>query len=504
MIDDWEPEPLVPADTPDKPLPQTIVESGAGPIVTIRTPSGPKDLLNMGSCNFLGLAGSAEVKAACTRVIQQYGVGSCGPRGFYGSIDVHLLLEQTFSRFMGGEDSILYSDGIACLSSVIPAFAKQGDVLVMDAAVNAGIQNGAKLSRSTVHSFKHNDTKDLAALLQRLADADGGKTKLPRRFIVVEGISQHTGRVCPLREVAALAAKYKYRVILDDSMALGVLGESGRGSLDHWQLTFADVPIVCATLDASLASVGGLCVSTRQVVGHQRLSGLGYCFSAASPPYTAEAATVGLGLLHANPALPSLLRTKARAFRKHLRDALARAAPAAVNAPEDAESPIVHLTLVRAAPAPVGKDASDRSKAAAAAAVSAAERRTLECVKEALRDDFGVAASVPGFLPTEHHGLQPSLRLNVTVDHADADLKTAADAVAKALAGVLAEEAKGNPNGGACALDAIQPAPKSSKKGVASSSSAASAAAVVNTADDDDDSEAEVPRRRSTRSRSRK
>ena len=198
-ITQWKPKGIIP--TTYNPATSNIaapivVKSSAGAVVV---DENDVEYLNFASANYLGLSNLQELKDVARETIKSYGVGSCGPRGFYGTIDLHLQLEKTWSNFMGSTDSILYSDGLACLSSVIPAFAKAGDYILADEAVHCGIQQGLKLSRSKITRFDHNDINALEKCLQQneysLSAED--KTKY-RRFIVVESIYQKTGEVCPL------------------------------------------------------------------------------------------------------------------------------------------------------------------------------------------------------------------------------------------------------------------------------------------------------------------
>jgi serine palmitoyltransferase len=301
----WRPKPIIPTAFNPKThlIPEPLViKSDTGAIIIAED---DKEYLNFASGNYLGLASVQEIKDAANQTIKSYGVGSCGPRGFYGTIDLHLILENTFANFMGAESAILYSDGMACVSSVIPAFCKTGDYIIADKEVNCGIQQGLKLSRSKVSKFEHNDMASLEARLKQNDETMAPHDKIKyRRFIVVEGIYSKTGSMCPLDQVVKLAKKYKFRVLLDDSNAVGVLGKTGRGSLEHWGLKIEqDVELVCVNLDQAISSVGGLCIGAKHAISHQRLSGSGYCFSAASPPYTARAGTYAIGLIETNPEL---------------------------------------------------------------------------------------------------------------------------------------------------------------------------------------------------------
>jgi serine palmitoyltransferase len=103
--------------------------------------------------------------------------------------------------------------------------------------------------------------------------------------------------ICPLPEIVQLANQYKYRVMLDESMALGTLGATGRGTCEHYALKASDISIICGSMSTSLASVGGFAVSTAAITAHQRLSSTGYCFSASLPPFNATAASCAIDIM---------------------------------------------------------------------------------------------------------------------------------------------------------------------------------------------------------------
>ena len=115
-----------------------------------------------------------------------------------------------------------------------------------------------------------------------------------QRFIIAEGLYRITGDVCPLPEIMKLKEEFFYRLILDESTSFGVMGATGRGVTEHFNIDITEVEVLMISLDTTLCSVGGLCVGTHEVVDHQRLSGAGYCFSAAAPPFLAAAAISAL------------------------------------------------------------------------------------------------------------------------------------------------------------------------------------------------------------------
>ena len=245
------------------------------------------------------------VKQASLDALDRYGCGSCGPRGFYGTVDVHLQLERTVAEFCGTDDAILYSDGASTVSSTIAAFGKRGDLLVVDEAVYEPIRSGIVLSRANVLWFAHNDMVDLKRVLTSVRERDkklGRKLNAQRRFIVVEGLYKNTGNICPLEELVQLKHEFKYRLMLDESFSFGTLGDTGRGVTELYQKKLMyDAEIVIVSLENAMGSIGALSIGTEEVVDHQRLSGSGYCFSASTPPFTATAALAAMNLMQTRP-----------------------------------------------------------------------------------------------------------------------------------------------------------------------------------------------------------
>jgi len=223
---------------------------------------------------------------------QTLGCGSCGPRGFYGTIDAHLEVEEAMSSYLGTEGAILYSDGASAATSTVAAFAKRGDLLIVDEGVSESLLVGVTLSRANVRYFRHNDVKDLKRVLEkvRLQDVQyKRKSTDQRRFLIVEGLYRNWGTIAPLKEIVKLKEEYHYRLIVDDSHAIGTLGKNGRGSLEHAGLKpMVHAEIITFSLENALGSVGGMTVGSEEVVDHQRLSGAGYCFSASAPPFLSK------------------------------------------------------------------------------------------------------------------------------------------------------------------------------------------------------------------------
>ncbi|VDM57948.1 unnamed protein product [Angiostrongylus costaricensis] len=190
-----------------------------------------KKFFNMATSNFLGLIGEKRIEETAKKTILKYGVGSCGPRGFYGTVDVHLELETDLAKYVSHE-AVLYSYGFATVASAIPAYAKKGDVIFVDKGVNFAIQKGLQASKSRIEWFNHNDMDDFERLLQEQALIDKknpSKAERIRRFVVVEGLYANSADLCPLPRIMDLKWKYKVRVFIDESWSFGVIGKTGRG-----------------------------------------------------------------------------------------------------------------------------------------------------------------------------------------------------------------------------------------------------------------------------------
>lgn len=333
----WKPEPLYSPPSSHKVIPATlsptsssslsldrpdieIEATGAGPVTYVK---GQGRVINVATHNFLGLLKHERVESAALSVMREYGCGACGPRGFYGTTDIHLECEAALAHFCGTSTAILYSFGAATASSTIPAFVKRGDLLVVDDAIAYPLRAGARLSRARVIPFKHNDMSDLHRILQKVVDEEGGfdstQAHTQRRLILVEGISSTRGDVCPLDQVVLLKEKFRFRLLVDESLSLGVLGETGRGALQEFGINRSDVEFATADLGNAFATVGGFCVGRNDVVDHQRLSGAGYCFSASQPPFLAKAATTAVHLLTEDgSSFVSKLRRRIQSFRQSL------------------------------------------------------------------------------------------------------------------------------------------------------------------------------------------
>ncbi|XP_045107463.1 serine palmitoyltransferase 1-like isoform X2 [Portunus trituberculatus] len=417
LLMDWNPEPLVlhpPPDDHPSLHPRTVYgKLSKYTDIGIGTP-----LLNLSTQSFLGLGEREEVLEGALSCLHQYGVGSCGPRGFYGTTEVHLQLEDRLARFFNTEAAILYAYGFSTSASAIPAYAKNGDIIYADEMVNFALQRGLQASRSRIVYFRHNDVDHLEKLLkvQEVEDAkDPKRANATRKFIVAEGIYLNTGTLCNLAGLVALRQRYKLRLFLDESVSFGTLGPHCRGATDHFNVQIKEVDLLMGTLEGACGGAGGFCVGTNFVVEHQRLSGLGYCFSASLPPMLAAASIKVIDVFEREG--PDLVEGLQRTCT-HTHNALKAALPKTVDVEGAAISPIKHLRLTQS---------SEEEE----------EEAILRKVVEEAQQE-GVALTVAAYLrQQERRPPRPSIRVSVSANLTETEIDRAASAIAKAFERVL-------------------------------------------------------------------
>ncbi|KAL4617654.1 serine palmitoyltransferase 1 [Arapaima gigas] len=413
LIEEWQPEPLVPPVSKDHPSLNYDVVTGPPSHKII---VNGKECINFASFNFLGLLDNERVKKQALSSLKKYGVGTCGPRGFYGTFDVHLELEDRLAKFMRTEEAIIYSYGFATIASAVPAYSKRGDIVFVDEAACFSIQKGLQASRSFIKYFKHNDMEDLERLLkeQEVEDQKNPrKARVTRRFIVVEGLYINTGDVCPLPELVKLKYKYKVRIFLEESMSFGVLGDHGRGVTEHFGVNIDDIDLISANMENALASIGGFCCGRSFVIDHQRLSGQGYCFSASLPPMLAAAAIEGLNIMEEDPDIFTVLREKCNRVHRALQGI------PGLKVIGEPLTPALHLQL----------ETSTGSRDA--------DTKTLRAVVEYCMDR-GVALTQARYLDKEEKFLPPpTIRVVVTVEQSREEIDTAASLIREAALEIL-------------------------------------------------------------------
>eukprot|EP01083_Nonionella_stella_P008738 25256_1 len=423
LIGEWQPEPLVPPSISKngKSLSTIHLTSGVGPTVT----DAEREYIHLSSSNYLGMACNPTVLDAAHKTIKEYAVGSCGPRGFYGTMDVHLQLERALSDYFNNP-AIIYADYVGLPASVITAFAKRGDLLLIDEGCHFLITQGAILSRSNVIWFEHNNMKALEACLQTVSEEDTKSNQpLNRRFIVTEGVFANHGDVCDLARIVELKETYKYRLILDDSHGFGTI--HAKGTPGFYNIPTPKVDMYFAGMDKALGSTGGFCVGNYEITHHQTLSGAGYVFSASAPPFQCTAAQTALRLLAENgKEYIEQIKRSAGLMRKLLSDEMNRWNMGYNNA----VSPLIHLRFDEKF---VGDESAEGYLEQIAA--DATKQGVLVFSSIYLPQEFGIS---------DRADPRPSLRICVTREHTEEQIRKAAKVIKTLLLDVVRERNNAN------------------------------------------------------------
>jgi 8-amino-7-oxononanoate synthase len=235
-----------------------------------------KELIMLGSNNYLGLTTHPKVKEAAIKAIQKYGTGCTGSRFLNGTLDIHEELEHKLAEFLKQDDCIVFSTGYQTNLGVISSLVRKGDVAVVDKLDHASIIDGCQMSYGRAARFLHNDMADLDKVLSSL-DKDCGK------LIVVDTIFSMEGDIIDLPNVVKIAKKHKARIMVDDAHAVGVLGKRGAGASDYFDLE-NQVDLIMGTFSKSFATIGGYVAGAHKVITFIRHQARSLIFSASIPP----------------------------------------------------------------------------------------------------------------------------------------------------------------------------------------------------------------------------
>ena len=265
----------------------------------ITTPQDPvalhegRELVMLGSNNYLGLTNHPEVKEAAAIGLARYGTGCAGSRLLNGTLDIHVQLEERLAEFMHREAVLSFSTGFQVNLGVLSCLLGRHDIAFLDSLDHACIIDGCRLGFGRSYKFRHNDMADLD---KKLANAHADKGKL----IVVDGVFSMEGDVAPLPEIAELKNRYGARFMVDDAHGLGVFGENGRGTPEHFGVE-DDVDLVMGTFSKSLAAIGGFIAGPTDVVDFIKHEARSEIFSAAPPPASVAAASKAVEIVEREP-----------------------------------------------------------------------------------------------------------------------------------------------------------------------------------------------------------
>lgn len=304
--------------------------------VTIGPCQGPRvvmdgrSLLLMCSNDYLGLSGHPALKQAACAAMEQYGFGSGASRLISGTSPLHEELEQKLAAFKSTEAAIIFNSGYAANTGIIPALAGEGDAAIFSDSLNhASIIDGCRLSRATTHVYRHRDMDHLEALLKQ-------STGVKRKLIVTDGVFSMDGDLAPLPEIVSLAERYDALVMLDDAHAAGVLGKSGTGTVEHFNLK-GRVHVQMGTLGKALGSFGAYAAGDRSLIDYLMNKARSFIFSTALPSAVCAASIAALDVLNGEPWRREQLWINRNAFAAGLKALGLSTAPS--------ETPIIPMMI---------------------------------------------------------------------------------------------------------------------------------------------------------------
>lgn len=252
-----------------------------------------KKVLMFGSNCYSGLVNDPRIKEAAIEAIRKYGTGCAGSPFLNGTLDLHKKLEQRLAEYIGKEDVMIYSTGFGVNLGVVSCVTGREDYILWDEQDHASIIEGRRLSFSQQLKYKHNDMASLEKQLQR---CEPDKVKL----IVTDGVFSMEGDVANIPEIVRLAKKYDASVMVDEAHSIGVFGEGGRGTVNHFGLT-KDVDLIMGTFSKSFASLGGFIATDKEVTNFLRHHSRSYIFTASITPASTAAALKAIDIMIAEP-----------------------------------------------------------------------------------------------------------------------------------------------------------------------------------------------------------
>ncbi len=270
-----------------------------------------KEVVMIGSNNYLGLTTDPRVRQAAIEAVEHYGTSVTGSRFLNGTLELHLELDRRLAKFVGKEAALVFPTGYQTNVGTITALVQKNDFVIVDKDDHASIVDGCLMCRGEMKRFRHNDVSSLEDVLSKLPE-DAGK------LVVVDGVYSMGGDIAPLAEIVAICKKYGARIMVDDAHGIGVTG-NGRGTAAHFGLT-DDVDLIMGTFSKSFASIGGFIAGSADVVNYIKHHARSLIFSAALPAPNVASVLKALDIIESEPEHVETLWSNA----EYMRDGLKR------------------------------------------------------------------------------------------------------------------------------------------------------------------------------------
>jgi 8-amino-7-oxononanoate synthase len=252
-----------------------------------------RKVIMIGSNNYLGLTADPRVRQAAIDATAKYGTSCTGSRFLNGTLELHVEAEQRLAKFVGKEAALVFSTGMQTNLGTISALVDRDDVVIVDKEDHASIYDGCRLALGEMKRYVHNDMASLEKTLQACPDGAG-------KLVVVDGIFSMGGEIAPLPQIVDLCKKYGARLMVDDAHSLGVLGDHGSGTANHFNLT-DQVDLIMGTFSKSFASLGGFIAGDDVVMHYVQHHARSFMFSASMPAANVAAVLAALDIMEKEP-----------------------------------------------------------------------------------------------------------------------------------------------------------------------------------------------------------
>lgn len=247
-------------------------------------------IINLSSNNYLGFANNPRIKKSSIEAIEKYGVGAGSVRTIVGNMDILEQLEDLLAKFKREEKAFVYQSGFNCNQGTIQAIAEDGDLIVSDELNHASIIDGSRLSKAKKTIYKHSDMEDLERVIKENRD------KYRNILIITDGVFSMDGDIAKLPEIVEIAEKYECLTYVDDAHGSGVLGENGRGTIDHFKL-HGRVDFTIGTLSKAIGVIGGYVAGSETMYQWLNHRARPVLFSTALPPSSIAAISEAIKIL---------------------------------------------------------------------------------------------------------------------------------------------------------------------------------------------------------------
>jgi glycine C-acetyltransferase len=286
---------------------------------TLEGPTGARarfdgrDVINLASNNYLGLANHPRMNAAASNAAAELGAGTGAVRTIAGTMRMHAELERRFAEFKHAEDALMFQSGFTANAGTVAAILDKEDVIVSDRLNHASIIDGARLSRAEITVFEHKDAEHADELLAETARP--GR----RQLLITDGVFSMDGDIAPLPDLVEVAERRGAIMMLDDAHASGVLGKGGAGTVDHFGL-HGRVDVQVGTLSKAIGVLGGFIAGPNELIEWLVNRGRPFLFSTSAPPAVIAACIEALDIIADEPDRLERLWDNTRAFKEGLRD----------------------------------------------------------------------------------------------------------------------------------------------------------------------------------------